>query len=255
MKKMFLPLFLVIAIALTACGGASAAPATAAESTAAPAAESAAQPTPEPTPEAKIAYETTYSSFKLYTDSIGTIWGQTIVEIENTGSESLYLSSAACDVEDANGNLAASQSMLSIFPSAIAPGEKAYIYEENTFDDLDVNAEYTIIPRFKAEKLKVESTRLNITEFTLKADDFDGLKGLGRVENPTDKEVDGFVYVVVILLDAENKPVGQMFTFLDPIPAGEKVGFEVHSLALPDDVNLDTVSDYQVFAYQDVMQF
>jgi hypothetical protein len=78
---------------------------------------------------------------------------------------------------------------------------------------------------------------------------------VGRVENTSQDDCD-MVYIVAILFDANGQPVGTLMTILsDTLKAGDKVGFELSTLSLPDDVTLDTVANYEVFAYPYQLQF
>ena len=90
-----------------------------------------------------VAYEITDNRLVLYTNSIGTVWMQGIVEITNTGNVDLYMSSGQFDIEDASGSLVDSSSMISVFPQIISPGEKAYYYMSTTTKSL---AQMRIIP-------------------------------------------------------------------------------------------------------------
>lgn len=260
MKKNIAMLVLIaLMVSLTACGGSGSAADSTATSTAASATASAAS-VPEEAPEsepaaAAEAYEITYSSARAYTNSIGTPYAQVIVEIENTGTADLYLSSGSYDLEDADGALVTSSTLVSTFPEVIAPGEKAYMYEE-TILDAAVESELTVLPRLDAAAAKVENIRYATSDVELITDQYGFLKVKGRVENTSEEASDGMVYVVAILKNAEGQPIGQMFTILtDEIPAGEKIGFEASALSLPDDVTADSVADFEVFAYPMQMQF
>lgn len=202
----------------------------------------------------EAVYETTYSNVRTYTDSIGTVWVQVIVEIENTDNCDLYLSTSACDLEDASGKLVKTMPMVSAFPDVIAPGEKGYLYESTTLDEA-VEGELTLLARPSVEKAKVPNIRLATSEVELVADNYGFLKARGRVENTSDEE-QSMVYIVLILKDAENVPIGQMFTILtEDLAVGAKVGFEASGMSLPDDVTADAVASFDVYAYPMQMQF
>lgn len=258
MKKKFIVFAVVFALtlSLSACGGE--------ESSKDPdpvtnptqgeeAPENSAPESPKDEDKDEVAYEVTYTSVKAHTDSIGSQWVQVIAEIENTGSCDLYLSSGSYDIEDAAGSLISSNSIVSIFPEVISPGEKAYMYEEDILDEA-VNGELVVKPRLNAEEAKVENVRFPVSDLKISGDSYGGLKALGRVENTGENE-EAMVYVVVILKDADGKPIGQIFTILDTLAAGDKVGFEQSSISLPDDVTMDTVASYEAFAYPMQFQF
>ncbi len=258
MKRLLaLILTALIVLSLTACGG-STSTVSGGDKPQETAQTSKPEETKAPTPAKKeTAHEITYTNFHLYTNSIGTVWGQTIVEVTNTGDTNLYLGSASYDVEDAAGKLAASESSVSVFPSVIAPGEKAYLYDETIFDDLDVQAEYKILPHIKASEAKVDYIRFDISDFELKEGSLGlGIKGVGRVCNNTEKDEDSMIYIAATLFDANNACIGLMFTILtDDLPAGEKIGFEMSAMSLPDSVTLDSIASFDVVAYPLQMQF
>lgn len=199
-------------------------------------------------------YSITYNSARAYTNSIGTQYVQMVVEIENTSSADLYLSTGSCDIEDENGKLIASQSMVSVYPSVISPGEKGYMYDTTILDE-PVSGNLVLAPRPDVKQAKVENVRYNVTDLELKEDSLGNLKAVGRVENTTEED-GSLVYIVVILKDAGNVPIGQLFTILtDDLAAGDKIGFEASTLSLPDDITKDSVASYEVFAYPYQLQF
>lgn len=202
------------------------------------------------------AYEITYSNARTYTNSIGTTWVQSIVEITNTGNSNLYLSTGAYDLEDSSGALVAAQTMVSTYPSVLAPGEKGYMYEETTLDEYDGNGELTILPRPDVKKATVDLVRYNISDLNVSNDTFGGVKVSGRVENQTSEKTDGMVYIVAFFYDENETPIGSAFTILtEDIDAGAKIGFELSGFSLPDDVTAEAISDTVVYSYPLQYQF
>lgn len=212
------------------------------------------EPSPEPEQKKEDAYEITYTNVKTYTNSIGTAYAQVIVEIENTGTTDLYMSSGSYDIEDADGNLVASSSLVSTYPDVISPGEKAYMYEENMLDEA-IDGELTVLARPDAEKSKVEKIRYSVSDVAISTDKYGDVKAIGRVEN-TSEEDGSMVYIVFILKDSSGNPIGQIFTILmEDLAAGDKIGFEASAMSLPDDVTEESIASYDVFAYPMQMQF
>ena len=201
------------------------------------------------------SYEITYQNVRTYTNSIGTTYAQVIVEIENTGTTDLYLSTGSYDLEDENGKLVTSNSMVSTYPDVISPGEKGYMYEDDMLDE-PVNGPLTLLPRPNVKKSKVDNLRYTVTDVELITDKFDNLRAKGRVENQTSADTDGMIYIVLILKDTNGTPIGQMFTILtEDLASGDKIGFEVSGMGLPDDITVDSVAGYEVFAYPMQLQF
>lgn len=248
-------LVIVLAVSLSACGIITDnSPSTVPEQSETP--ESTSTPTPSETKDSeKSIYEVTYSNATSYKDSIGTIWVQAIFEVENTGTTALYMSAGAYDLEDSDGKLIKSSSLISVFPEVIEPGEKAYYYEETTLDDLADETELKIIPRPKAEKAKVDNIRYAVSDISLSGDEYGDMKMLGRVENTSDKD-ESMVYIAAILFDKNEKPIGQIFTIIsEELKSGDKIGFEMSSFSLPEYVTIDSIKKYEVFAYPVQFQF
>ena len=200
-------------------------------------------------------YEITYSNFTTYSDSIGTVWGQAIIEITNTGSEDLYLSTGSYDIKDESGSLVATESLVSAYPDVLQPGEKGYLYDENIFDDLSVEGTYEMTPHLSVESASIRCERYEVFDTTLKSDDYGGISLIGQVTNSSDED-GSMVYAVVVLYDDANTPLGILYTILDnELPAGDTRGFEAVSLSLPPTVSVDTVANYTVYAYPMQMQF
>lgn len=210
-------------------------------------------PTTEPE-EPSDPYEITFSSVKTHKNSIGTIWAQAIVEIENTGSSDLFLESGSCDFEDMEGNLVASKDM-SVYPQIIAPGEKAYYYEETILDALTEPADLKIIPRPEIMESTTEHITYSVTDISITDNTYGGVKVIGRVENTTEAE-ESMIYVAITLFNEAAEPIGLVFTILtDDLAPGEKVGFEATSISLPDEVTADSVASYTAVAYPHQFQF
>lgn len=209
-----------------------------------------------PTESKDAAYEITYQNSRTYTNSIGTTWVQTIVEITNTGDSNLYLSSGAYDLEDTAGSLVASKKMVSEYPSVLAPGEKGYMYDETILDDYTGDGNLTVLPRPDVEKAKVELIRYNVSDVSVSDDTYGGLKVMGRIENQTSETEDSMIYIVAFFYDEADVPIGSAFTILtEDLAAGDKIGFELNGLSLPDDVTSDAVAKTVVYAYPMQMQF
>jgi len=268
MKKVFaIVLALALVVSCTACGAESASGSEtekSEESAATVVEESSKASSAEASTETSVAaeengdpYEVTYSHAVTWTDSIGSVWVQVIVEIKNTSEDNLYLDSGSYDLEDAAGTLIASQTLVSEFPNVLAPGEIGYMYEETTLDAA-VDGELTVIPRVSAKKATVDLLRYDVADAALSTDTYGGLKMLGRVTNSSskDSEDSDMIYVVAFLYDSSNVCIGQMFTILtDPLAAGDTIGFEINAFSLPETVTEDVVASTTVLAYPLQYQF
>lgn len=254
-KALYLSLALILVLSFSACGSENVYPSEPEITT-----ESTQEP-PETMQKAVeatqgAAFEITYAKADTYENSIGSTWCQTIVEITNTGSDNLYLSAGAYDLEDSSGNLIAAQSSVSCFPNVLAPGEKGYMYEETTLD-AEFAGELTVIPHFDVKTATVDLIRFDTSDLSLKNTKYFGVGAQGRLMNNTETAIeDEMIYVVVVLYDENNLPVGLEFDILDSsIQPGEKIGFETSALSMPDSVNVESVASTIVYAYPFQFQF
>lgn len=208
-------------------------------------------PTPKKT---GAAYEIVYSKGKVYNTFLGSrIY--VIVQIENTGNESLYINNASVDIEDAKGHLVQTRSYLSAYPQVLLPGETALIAESISLDnDPGVN-ELSVIPHLNIDKAKVQCIRYKVTDESFTNDRYTGLKMTGRVENTTN-QTESMVYVVVNLYDANHHGVGQLYTIItDDLRPGEKIGCSLSDLSASDTISIDSIVSYEIFAFPLQFQF
>jgi hypothetical protein len=148
------------------------------------------------------------------------------MEIMNTGSCALYLSSGTFDYEDASGSLVATESLVSVYPEVINPGEKAYYYDVSTLDNVKLGDTLKIVPKINAEQSAVDTIRLPTSDVKLSSTDYGTLNVIGRVENNT-SQIQNMIYVTVFLYDPDGVFIGLLFTIIsDDLAPGEKIGFE-----------------------------
>ena len=266
-KALALILALILLLSAAACGSTSAAQETTAggtettaggTETAAPAAETAASGAEAPASgdseaaSSTVSYEISYQSVKAWTNSFGTNKVQIIVEITNTGSAPIYLSSGAYDLEDASGTLLASESMLAFYPHVLAAGEKGYIYEAETLD-ADADTELVLSPAVEAVAATVDLIRCPVTDIALSDDENGNIKVTGNIEN-TSGEDGSSVYIALVMYDADDLPIGLVYTSLtsdiiNEFNSGAPMGFEMTSWSLPEGVTAASVASYTVYAY------
>ena len=212
------------------------------------------KPTSAPKDEEKVEYTVTDTGVRLETNSLNSTYVSVYVAVKNTGTTNLYLDSSSIDIEYADGTLAQTIKLVSVYPQVIEPGETAHYYEKRSFDgDIEKSEGLKVVHHVKAEKAKVDRIRLNVTEAQIKDDKTWGAKLTGRVENNTGADLSS-VYVVVDFFDKEGKLICQQFTILsNDLKAGDKVGFETSNLY--DRVNADDIGSYEVYAYPYQFQF
>ena len=209
---------------------------------------------PTPTPVADAAYEITNVYVKTWENSIGTVCAKVIAEITNTGGKNLYLSSCSVDLEDASGELVDVMNSVIAYPQVIAPGEKAYYYDETTIDATEP-IELSAIVHPDVKEATVDQILLGTSEEFEISEEYSIVEIKGRVENTTN-ELQSQVKVSVVLFNSESKPVGVLFTYIDgEIQPGEKNGFKTSAGMLPGSVSLDDIASCVAYAYPEQMQF
>lgn len=201
--------------------------------------------------EENAEYEIGETSVSVWKSSIGTNWIKVAVPVTNTGNVNLYLETSSIDIEDSDGKLVETLSMVSVYPQVIKPGETAYYYEETTYDGT-VTEGLKVVPHAKAEKAKVDLIRFDVSELQVKEGTF-GASIMGRVKNTSDEE-ESMVYVIANLFDKNGKFIGQQFTILtDKLQVGETIGFETSSLT--SQMEASDIAAYDVIAFPYQYQF
>lgn len=207
--------------------------------------------TTEAAKEENAEYEIGKCTAHAYYNSINTAYITVVVPVKNTGNTNLYLSSCTIDVENSNGTLEDTLSMVSVYPQVIKPGETAYYYED-TFYDGDSFSGLKAIPHVEVEKATVKCIRYEVSEVQIKNEEYFGSYAMGRVENTTDADGSS-VYVVVNFYDSDKNLICQQFDILDDgLKAGEKKSFKTSNL---DSVDASKISSYSVYAFPYQYQF
>ncbi len=196
-----------------------------------------------PPSDEKVEYSVGTSSAFAYINSIGTSYITVVVPVTNTGNTNLFLSASTMDIEDANGSLAASLSLVGVYPQIIQPGETAYYYEDTLYNGTET-ANLTVVPHVKAEKATVDCIRFALSDLQVSDNNFGGSSIIGRVEN-TSNEEQSMIYVIANLFNSDGKLLEQGFTILDgSLTPGDKIGFKMSVDSLPTDI-----ATYDVFAF------
>lgn len=197
--------------------------------------------------EVEVSYEITYSNIVLHENSIGSVWADVIVEVTNTGTTDLYLSSGSIDLEDENGTLVDVLNYVSVYPQVISPGEKAYYFENTIIDDVSEIDVLNVVLHPDIEEATIEKSSFPVIDVTFRDDEYSGIEATGRVENTSDED-ESMLYVVIVLFDANDKPMAVLRTIED-VNAGVKQGFTATALSISDDITASSVARYEVYAY------
>lgn len=196
-----------------------------------------------------VEVTSTYASATTWTSSIGYVYVQTVVEVENTGTVNVYLDDAAYDLEDINGNLITSQRYVTFFPNVIEPGEKAYLCDVITLDEYVDSSDIVVKPRGEAHAARIDRVRYDVTDISIKENKYGYISVLGRIEN-TSKTEENYVFIVALFFNESGEMIGSDYTSLtEKFSPGEKVGFELNCYSLPDSVTTETIAETVIIAY------
>lgn len=199
-------------------------------------------------------WEKENESVKTWLDSIGYEHALVYYEILNTSDKPLYCSAGKAELETSDGKLVKSSDMISCYPQIIEPGEKGY-YAESLLLDSPVEGELSLYSKPKAEPAKVKNIRLDVTEVSFE-DSMLGVKARGRVRNKTGEDVDGMIYIAVMLYDFNGDFLGNISTVLtEEIEDGDRTSFEATALSLPSGTKAADIGSYITFAYPYQFQF
>lgn len=226
------------------------------EMTATTGAETEATTTAEEKP--KMSFENTDTNFNYYTNSIGRVEFYGIVEITNTGSTNIYLKDCAFDIEDNDGHLLQSASLISKCPDIIAPGEKGYFYNgigANLLDkEVSIDNGLKLVPHYKLEEARGESVDYEISDIALRKDDYGNAKITGRITNNTDKD-DSLYYINALFKDSSGKVLFITGTNIMDLTAGSTVSFEITAMYADNSIDFDSIADYEIVARADYRQY
>jgi len=209
-----------------------------------------AQPgkTEAPRSNSAMAYEITYQYVRAYESQGGMVFFQGIVELTNTGSSNLALTGGAMDFEDEEGTLLAAEKAVSAYPDILSPGEKGYLYCQLNYENRMPNT-IKMIARPKIEETDSDPVRLAVSDASVVNTAYGEIKVLGRIENTTNTVQDSF-HVAAILLDDKEIPIAVLYSFFsEEVDPGDRIGFELDSYFLPEDITAEMVSDALVYAY------
>ena len=196
------------------------------------------------------SFETTYQNVSFHTDSIGTIWSQAIVAVKNTGDADLYLKPSSYELTSPEGSIIHTTSNLfTPYPNIISPNETGYYYEEITMDAGTPTENIRITPHIDASTSQFEKIRLEVSNTEVYDKEMGGIDLHGKIKNTTDS-IQENIYVVAILFDESNQPIGQLWTILtNSLQPGEEIGFELEPFSLPESITTATIANYEVYAY------
>lgn len=199
----------------------------------------------------------TYENLKVETDSIGKTYAYPLIEVTNTSSSDVYINISQIDIEDASGKIVATNDMVSTTLKILKPNEKAYTFCSTGFampDGTDASAVYKMVPNAKCKKATSEDVRYDVSQTELSKGSFGGFEIVGRVTNNTKKD-DSYCYLTYVLFGADGNPIGAGGTSVTDLNAGSTIGFKASSLMMPEEVTIDSIANFTVFAEKEVYEY
>lgn len=194
----------------------------------------------------KAEYTVGDAAIEIYTNSIGSRYVMVSWSVTNTGNVDVYLGSGSADIENSSGTIEDTVSYIDGFPSVLKPGEKGYYYE-NTLYDGSATTGLKMIPHAEVEKASAKYIRYDVSEISIKDEQYWGAKVVGRVENNTEEAADS-VKVAALLFDSNKKLLSIEYTYLDgTLGAGDKKAFEISSFDY--ELAASDIASYTVYAY------
>ena len=197
--------------------------------------------------EEETSYEVNVSRFDIY-ENYGEYSYRAIVEVENTGESNIYLSGTAFDIEDANGHLLQSDSMISCCPDVIFPGEKGFLYTQYGFslEGISEIEGLQLVPQYVVKATSETPVDYKVSDVSLKEGKW-GVAAVGRVTNTTEVE-DSLFYIQAVYYDNDGNVIGIDGTNVNDFLPGRTVSFEFSGMTLPRDLALDKIGTYEIIA-------
>lgn len=179
----------------------------------------------------------------------GTVWAMAIVELENTGSENLYLSYGTMDLFTEEGRSAGHIGSVSGYPQILAPGEMGYYCDVLA---LDITKNMPLTIEFEAPIVPTEKPahRYTFSDTELVETDFGGMVLSGVVTNPNG-ETGALPCISAILFDEHQQVLGFICGYLEaPLEPGDSSEFSFESFMLPTYLEREDIVSYTLFGYE-----
>lgn len=200
------------------------------------------------TEEAALNYEITNTIFSVYKPEYSDSYRyDALIEIENKGTQNIYLTSRQFDIEDNDGHLIQTDDLLSCAPDVILPGEKGYLYNQfgTSLESVSDPNSVKLAPHFTVKTTNITPHEYPVTDTSVR-DDMFGKTVVGRVTNDTEDEV-SYLYISVLYYNSNGQCVGVSGTSLTEIAPDETKSFEISGIGAPNGYDGD-LADYKVIA-------
>jgi len=180
-----------------------------ATSTASPEPAQTSTPSPEPGP----AYAITYEGAKGLIGSSGYVSVAVLFEITNTGGAPLELLPGKYDLGYSDDNIIVADQPIAAYPQVIAPGEKAYYYDNYLMAGLEEIRDFTVSLHPVIDAAESPPFHLDVSDASVYEGPLDTLQIRGTIKNNTGQTQDG-ICIAGILFDGQN-PLAVLHVNLD----------------------------------------
>ncbi len=193
-----------------------------------------------------VKYDVGDAIVDMWTDSVGTKWIKIGVPVTNTGTANLYTKSSTATIETQTGQLLQSVSYISCYPECLKPGETGYYYKETSCDFNETNIKVSF--NANVEKASVDVIRYDVSDVSISAETYGGIKIIGRVTNNT-REKAVLAQVAINMFDSSDNWICTRFTYIyNDIAPGSQDSFSMSSYAFVNMTPSD-VAKYEAYAY------
>lgn len=207
---------------------------------------------------AALKYEITDTDFDYYKNSLGRYEYYGYVEIKNTGTCDIYMQDCVFDLEDNDGHLLQSDTLISHCPEVIAPGEKGYFYNSLGASSIDSSVSLDngvrLVPQMKLAQAKGKPVSYPVSDVSVRKDDYGYVKVTGRVENTTEKDIN-YMYIHVLFYDKDGKVIAITGTSVTDIGAGMKGSFDMTAMFVNDNLKFEDIKETKVIAEDSYYQW
>ena len=225
----------------------------------APGAIATLEPTPTPGPtmrvtlppkvEADVAI--TQQFFKAWTNSIGDVQYQIIVEVKNNGNGPADISSGSNDytVYDTDDAVLETGTFSYAFPQILAPGATGYYVDSGYLDDVKLRNVGEADPDLHYGDTDESTHLFPVSKVRVSAEPYgDGLQVSGIVKNDSSTDADEPI-VGVIFFNANEKIIGALYeNTLGQLDSGDQKGFKTTYPGTPP-LKASSVAGYKAIAY------
>ena len=180
-----------------------------------------------------------------------------IATIHNNGNTSLYLKDCVFDIEDSNGHLIQTDSLLDNCPAVLLPGEDGYFFSSytKTIKGIPTNTALYLKVNPVIKRATGTSVRYDVSDISLRRGIFDAYKIIGRVTKNASSDKN-YVYVYGVFFDSSGKAIGATGTTVRDIIQGVPKSFEVEGFMCGSrKVSNNQFSSYRVIAEEYYYQY